>query len=227
MRIVDISGPIYTGMWRYCESYPGAVVSECERPPFVPPEREVYCQRFEIGGQTGTYIETRAHVDRRAMPVAEWPLADFFFDAVIVRLADKEPRERIELDEVRAAAADIRPGDAVLLRTGWDRRWRDPDFVEDSPFISREAAEWLIARGPALLGGDIPRFDNVAAPEFPWEMFFERVRFLLAPVVHLDRVIEDRVKLAAFPLKVERAVAAPCRAAVFEGWPGASRAPAR
>lgn len=219
MRIIDISGPIYTGMWQYCPSYPGATISECERPGFIPDDMECYCQRFEIGGQTGTYIETKAHIDSTATPVVDVPLVELFFDAVIVRLTDKGPLERITRGEIEARAPDILEGDAILLRSGWDRNWREPHFVDKSPYLAREAAEWLINRGIVLLGGDFPRFDNVDAPEFPWHAFFEAVRFVLAPVVNLDAVTHDRVKLAAFPMRVEGAASAPCRAAVFEGWP--------
>jgi len=225
MRTIDISGPIYTGMWQYCPSYPGAKVSECEKPAFIPDHVECYCQKFEIGGQTGTYIETKAHLDSTATPVVDVPLGELLLDAVIVRLADKGPLERISLEEVEAHAPAIRQGDAVLLRSGWDRYWREGHFVDQSPYLSREAAEWLLDQGIALLGSDFPRFDNVNAPEFPWQEFFDRARFVLAPVVNLDAVTRDRVKLAAFPLKVQGAVSAPCRAAVFEGWPAADGVP--
>jgi len=219
MRIIDITGPIYTGMWQYCPEYPGAVIEECPKPDFIPEDMDCFCQKFQIGGQTGTYIETAAHIRREATPVTAVDLNELFFDCVLIKLTDKAPLERIEVDEVAAAAPEIRPGDAVLVRTGWDRYWREPEFVDSSPYFARETAEWFIQQRIVLLGGDMPRFDNPAAPEFPWQQFFDSVRFVLAPVVHLDAVTEPRVKLSAFPLKVENAVSAPCRAAVFEGWP--------
>jgi kynurenine formamidase len=215
MKLIDLTGPIYTGMWQYCPQYPGARIEECALPDFAKPGAALYCQKFAIGGQTGTYIETAAHIDRSATPVAELPLADFWLDCVIIRLPDQYPSARISRDELERAAPPIRPGDAVLLRTGWDRHWRAPDFVEGSPYLSREAAEWLIDQRPALLGSDLPRFDSVRAPEFPWRRFFAEVKLLLAPVVNLDAVPVDRARLIAFPLKIEGAVSTPCRAAVL------------
>lgn len=217
MRVVDLSGPIYTGMWQYAPVYPGAVITECDKPDFVPDDMECYCQKFEIGGQTGTYIETRAHIDHAAEPISDVPLEDLFFPLVVIRLPDLGVNERISLEALRAAAPDVRPGDAVLIRSGWDRKWRDPDFVDGSPFLSREAAEWLIERNIALLGSDFPRFDNIEKPEFPWQTFFDHVRFVLAPVVNLDAVSSNRATLAVFPLKIEHAVSLPCRAVAFEG----------
>jgi len=214
-KLLDISGPIYTGMWQYCPQYPGARIAECDLPDFAEPDAELYCQRFEIGGQTGTYIETAAHIDKQAAPVVDYPVQDFLFDCVVLRLGDKQPRHRISREELEAAAPEIQPGDAILVRTGWDRRWREPDFVVGSPFFSREAAQWLMDKRPRLLGSDLSRFDNPDAPEFPWREFFARTTFLLAPVVNLDAVPSRRVQLLALPLKIEGAVSTPCRAVIL------------
>jgi Putative cyclase len=50
------------------------------------------------------------------------------------------------------------PGDAVLVRTGWNRvHAEDPARWERSwPGIGVEAAAWLAARDPVLVGGDTP-----------------------------------------------------------------------
>lgn len=220
MNLIDLSGPIYSGMWQYCPQYPGARITWCDLPDFAPPDARLYCQRFEIGGQTGTYLETAAHIDSQAPPVADHPVTDFWFDCVFIRLTDKQPGERISRKELEAAAPPVRPGDAILVRTGWDRRWREPDFVNGSPFFSREAAEWLMTRRPRLLGSDLSRFDNPTAPEFPWRRFFRQVTFLLAPVVNLDAVPGDRAHLLVLPLKIDGAVSVPSRAVAIPYCPG-------
>ena len=86
MRYVDISGWIENGMWSYSSAYPGAQISECPHPPELPDDYAVYCQRFELGGQSGTYIETKAHVDPTATPVSDCPIADFVMEAVVLRI---------------------------------------------------------------------------------------------------------------------------------------------
>lgn len=218
MKIVDITGPIYTGMWSYCPEYPGAVITELPQPEFLKGRYPVYCQKFEIGGQTGTYIETKAHVDKSANPVSELPVDKFILDCAIIRLSKKEAGEKITLEEVKSRSGPLHPGEAVLLSTGWDSRWRDPLYVEGSPFISREAAEWLIDKGITLLGADLPRFDNIKQPEFPWKLLWEKVELVLAPVVNLHQVRKDKVKLIAFPLKIGGACSTPTRAVVIEDY---------
>ncbi len=212
MKITDITGWIYPGMWSYCKEYPGADITELPQPAFLGGRYSVFCQKFGIGGQSGTYIETKAHVDRKARPVTDYPADEFFFDCKIIRLEKKRPLEKISAGEIKARSPRIEKGDAVLIATGWDEKWCDGDFVQASPYISKDAGEWLIGRGIRLLGSDFPRFDNPSGPEFPWESFWEKVTFLLAPAVNLSGLSGDSFRLIALPIKVKGAAAAPARA---------------
>lgn len=217
IKITDITGWIHNDMWQYGPTYPGAKISECKKPDFIPKEVDVYCQKFEIGGQSGTYIETEAHVNKKATPIVDILLEELFMDVVVVKLSKKNALEKITIRELKEINPDIRIGDAVLLSSGWDKKWRDADFVDGSPYISCEAANWLLDKKIKLLGSDFPRFDNIKTREFPWQRFWKDAKFILSPVVNLDSVKEKRAKLCAFPLKIEGAMGTPCRAAIFEG----------
>lgn len=213
----DITGWIYGGMWSYCPEYPGAETSELPHPAFLPPEYPVYLQEFVIGGQTGTYIETKAHVDPSAEPVTALPLDEFYRPVVVIDAGEKRACEPVILEDIKHAEGCIRPGDAVLIRAGWDAKWDDPDYVEGSPYIDCEAALWLIDRQIGLLGSDFPRFDDVSALQFPWAEFWDRVNLLLAPVTNLTGLSGRCGRLLAFPLKIRGACSTPCRAAIIAG----------
>ncbi|MCC6443474.1 MAG: cyclase family protein [Armatimonadetes bacterium] len=214
-RIRDISGWIYSGMWSYCPEYPGADIGELPHPAFLPPDYPVYLQKFVIGGQTGTYIETRAHVDPAAEPVTALPLSEFHRPVVVIDVGGKGPNEPVTLPDLVRASPCIEPGDAVLLYAGWDSRWEQPGYIERSPYIEREAALWLIGQDIGLLGSDFPRFDLPSAMQFPWPAFWEKVNLLLAPVTNLQGLSGRCGHLTAFPLKIRGACATPCRAAIF------------
>ena len=211
----DISGWIHNGMWSYCPEYPGANISDLPHPAFLPDDYPVYLQKFIIGGQTGTYVETKAHVDKSATPVTDLPLAELWRPAVVIDAGRKGPKEPITLSDFRHAKADIQPGDAVLISTGWDRKWDDSDYIDNSPYIEREAALWLFDRQIGLLASDFPRFDDPAQMQFPWQEFWERVNLLLAPVTNLQGLSGRCGRLCAFPLKISGACATPCRAALI------------
>lgn len=216
-NIRDISGWVHNGMWSYCPEYPGAEISELPQPAFLPEDYPVYLQKFVITGQSGTYLETRAHVDRSATPVSQLPLAEFWRPAVVIDVGPKGAKEAVTLADVMRAGGEIRPGDAVLLSTGWDRRWDDEDFVDNSPYIGREAALWLIDQQIGLLASDFPRFDDPSAMQFPWAEFWAGVNLLLAPVTNLAGLSGRCGHLCAFPLKILSACSTPCRAALILG----------
>jgi len=215
VAIRDITGWIHDGMWSYCPEYPGAEINELPHPAFLPDDYPVYLQKFVIGGQTGTYIETKAHVDRSAEPVSELDLSEFYRPVVVIDAGRKRALETVRVADLERSPPDIRPGDAVLIRTGWDEHWDEPDYVERSPFMDRAAAIWLIERGIGLLGSDFPRFDNPRAMQFPWEEFWDRVGLVLAPVANLDGLSGRGGRLVAFPLKIRGACSTPCRAAIL------------
>jgi len=211
----DISGWVYNGMWSYCPEYDVTDISELPQPVFLPPDFPVYLQKFIMSGQSGTYIETKAHVDKAAEPVTSLPLSNFYRPVVVLDIGKKQANEPVTVQDLESTQIEIRPGDAALISTGWDARWDDPGYVEESPFISREAAFWLFDKGIGMLGADFPRFDFPKAMQFPWAEFWERVNLLLGPVVNLQGLSGRCGRLVCFPLKVKGACCTPCRAAIL------------
>jgi kynurenine formamidase len=50
----------------------------------------------------------------------------------------------------------LRPGDAVLIHTGWGRLWEKDNarYMKSAPGIGVAAAEWLVQQDPLLVGAD-------------------------------------------------------------------------
>ena len=50
----------------------------------------------------------------------------------------------------------LRPGDAVLLHTGWGRLWEQDNarYTKSAPGIGVAAAQWLVQQDPMLVGAD-------------------------------------------------------------------------
>jgi kynurenine formamidase len=215
MQIVDITGPTYHGMWTYGSPYPEVVVEEIPAPEWI--EFPTYSWRFELGAQTGTYLETSLHLWREGPPLVDIPVESLFMrDAVVVHVP-KAADERIEVEDLEASGVEVRKGDAVFVDTGWDAHWDQEDFVAACPWFSHDAMCWILDREPFLMGGDMPRFDSWADPQGFFGRFFRQGTLLLAPVVNLGQVTAPRCKLVALPFKVTQSCAAPCRALLIEG----------
>jgi len=77
-------------------------------------------------------------------------------EAVVIDLTPTEPDHDITVADLEAAAPEIRPGDVVLVKTGWsDQAWGNfPHYYVGSPSCSPEAATWLVETGAKAIGFD-------------------------------------------------------------------------
>jgi len=214
VKLIDVTGPLENGMWSYPDPYPKVRIEEIGMPDWVP--YDTFSWVFTLGAQNGTYLETAAHMFRGATTIDEVPLDRLFLEAAVIQLPDKEPSSAITVDELKNADIDIKPGEALLVSTGWDSKWHDADFVAACPFFTLEAMEWIFDQGVSLMGADLPRFDSWEAPQEFFAEFFRRDILLLAPLVNLRAIGQPRVRLVALPLKVKGVCGTPCRAVVLE-----------
>jgi kynurenine formamidase len=160
-KLIDVSHEIEAGMITY-PGLPAPVISD-----FLSREtsRGKYAEgttfqigRVEIVANTGTYVDTPFHRFEDGIDLADLPLD---------RLADLEGividatwRGARGIDVEYFQHLDLR-GRAVLVRTGWDARWRTPQYGDGAPFLTRGAAELLTEAGPALVGIDSVNIDDM------------------------------------------------------------------
>ncbi len=72
------------------------------------------------------------------------------------------PRYLVERDELKAAAehqaVTVRPGDVLLIHTGWGAAWEDPDYISGGG-MARSSGEWAAERGVYAVGADNMSWD--------------------------------------------------------------------
>ncbi len=56
---------------------------------------------------------------------------------------------------------DVR-GKAVLVHTGWARHWQTDQYFEGHPYLTADAARWLVEAGATLVGIDSLNIDDTA-----------------------------------------------------------------
>lgn len=215
MRLIDLTGPIYDGMWTYGPPYPNVIVEEIPQPEFI--EYPTYSWRFELGAQTGTYLETSLHMFREGPQLNDVPLEKLFMIPTAVIKVDVEPLQPITVAQLEAAAPEIKEGDAILVATGWaDEHWHHPDMVTSCPHFEGPAMHWILDHKPFMMAGDMPRFDSWDDPQHFFHRFFEMGTLLLAPLFGTRQISAARGKLVALPMKIEETCAAPTRVLFVE-----------
>jgi len=70
-------------------------------------------------------------------------------------------------DLERAQRAEVREGDAVLVRTGYGALWSKPDEYLRAAGVSAAGSRWLIERKVRAVGADNIAFDLIGGPPDP------------------------------------------------------------
>ena len=129
-----------------------------------------------------------------------------------------EDREIMPADLDSAVRADIRPGDVVLLRTGWAQYFHDPArFISQvhGPGPALAGARWLSQRGIFAAGSDTVAFEKVPDAAMP-----VHVHLLVESGIHIIECLNLEALAAAgvreflfiaLPLKLHGATASPVR----------------
>lgn len=233
MNVIDLTGVIREGMWNYEPPFPAFRMKPLDKVPWV--KGDVYCEVFEgMHSQTGTYLETPAHYygNDKSYLVADIPVSKLVdIPCKVLMLDEREyageyegaeavagPRKPIDAETLKRCPGSerIAEGDAILVATGWGKHWMDACYLDQSPYFTYDAMQWLISQRPFLLGSDFPRWDNLERSEGFFADFFAANILMLAPCVNLEQVTRPDVRLTALPLHIPGTSAVPCRAVIME-----------
>lgn len=164
--LVDLSFPIEDGMPTLPGVLPEARVEaildhDASRDRYEG-KAEFYLGRVDIPGNTGTYLDAPFHRHRELEDLSALDLDRLAgIPGVVVDAPTVLGPIALELpaDQVR--------GRAVLIRTGWDRRWPGESYWEPDPFLSAEALDLLVEAPARLVGVDFSNVDDTSDPERP------------------------------------------------------------
>ncbi len=222
MAIIDISGPITTGMWHYGRPYldlpvPPVSIKQIDFPE--PLKGQLIMEYMQMSSQTGTYLETARHVYAHRESIDVVPVERVWMVPTVVLHTPRDAGGKVTLEDVKRSLSEqqvtIDQGDAVLIHTGWDREWNNARrYLTEMPYIAREVVLWLMDQKISVWGVDTPRADSPEDPQNFFGDLFKTDILLLAPVVNLAEVTRSTPKprLVALPLKLDGACASPVRA---------------
>jgi arylformamidase len=213
--LVDITGPIRPGMWHYDAPYFAPEIRALPSPDWI--EGEIHQQMISMPLQSGTYLETAAHVDPERELVEDLELARTTMVPAVCVAVPAGARTPVAAAPLREAIARVMGGDAIagtalIVATGWSSHWDDPDYVSGGPFFTPDAIDVVLELAPGLLGADIPRFDDPMHPTGHLNRFFASDTLMLAPLYGLEPIHDTKGTLIAAPLRIAGVCATPVRA---------------
>jgi kynurenine formamidase len=171
---------------------------------------------------TGTHMDAPLHFIREGQ--AHYGTDEIPLDRLAGRAATIDATE-LGVDDLLAVEhvegweeehGSIEAGDRVLIRYGWDLRWKTGPlgrrFLEDWPGLSGEAAEYLVGKGVSLVGCDTLAIDATVSESNPahYALLGNEV-YIVENLKNLDLLPPFCVFLA-LPLKIKGGSGSPVRA---------------
>ncbi len=185
-----------------------------------------------LGTHDTTHVDAPYHYNSRiqgrpAATIDQLPLEWFFSDGVVLDMTGRERGQVVTVEDIQKELDRIgytlKPLDIVLVRTGMDKFYDHPNYFLMGPGVSPEATRWLYEQGIRVMGIDAWSWDAPldiqarAALEARKPGIFWAAHQLDLPYAQIERLVNlDRLppygfKVAAFPLKIEKASAGPAR----------------
>lgn len=163
----------------------------------------------------GTHLDAPRHFVADGPTIDEIPLERLYGPGVVWRIEAK-PRGAIDVSDLERATPRMRRGDIVFIDTGWWEKVNTEDY-EEHPFLTREAAQWLVEQGAKIVGMDNSTPDM--APHYrPKDFDFPVHRTLLSHGVliaehmnNLTALAGRRIEAMALALNLAGSDGAPAR----------------
>jgi arylformamidase len=171
----------------------------------------------------GTHMDAPLHFGVSDETIDRIPLPRCMGPAWVADVLGLAPRALITVAHLGEIAGKLQPGESLLLRTGWSRWLSDPARYRDGlPRVSRELAEWCVARQVRILGVEPPSVADVNDREevtAVHRILLGGGVIIVEGLANLEALGEPRVFLVALPLKIAAGDGAPCRVFAVDGEP--------
>lgn len=185
-------------------------------------EKGFVSNMVEMTVHAGTHIDSPHHFYRDLPSIDQIPLETFVGEAIVLDLTFKgHANARItpqDLEQSERALADqgikIAPDTILLLRTDWPKSHSplDPSWWDESPCLTKAAAEWVVAKQPRGVGFDFAQEEKGGDYEYEQadEILTGAMRVHRAMLSRIKFQIENLINLHELPSKL-RLIALPAK----------------
>lgn len=169
-----------------------------------------------------THIDTPFHIEPNRQTIDQVDLDRLCGSALVADLGTVDANQEIDREHLKSSCRGLKPRDILILKTGWDRKrdYTSRHYWLDSPYISKDGAEWLAEQNIKAIGFDFPQ-DKVIreipqrhppVAEMPThDLILRNGIYLIEYLCNLNNLQENRTQLFALPLKIKGAEGACAR----------------
>lgn len=227
-KIVDLSHPLYPGMpgWPTQPSLSYEAIKIAARDGYT----LTLINRMVT--HTGTHIDAPAHFLPAGKTVDQLPLDSYYGEGTVIDLSRKKASEEITRQDLKEHDADIRNGEVLVIRTGWDKKWGlTHEYLFEWPYLGVESARYLVSKKIRAVGIDalsiggwnetVPAQGPTAksSPTDTHKILLAANVVIIEALANLEQVLDGRESAKAFflfaPLNFVNAEGSPTRAVAF------------
>ena len=170
-----------------------------------------------------THMDSPRHMVPGGATTSDLALEQTIGEAAVIDLTDVKPEEAIHAARLAGPAAHLRQGDIALFKSCWETQ-RDiatPAFWADAPYLTRDAAEWLLARKIRAAAFDFPQDYTIrlllhgemrpVEEHVTHDVLLRNGVILIEYLSNTKALDRDRVWFCCLPLKVPDSDGAPAR----------------
>ncbi|HEX3987934.1 MAG TPA: cyclase family protein [Verrucomicrobiae bacterium] len=205
MQLIDLSHPLAQGQASFPNDPKMAIL-----PHGTIATHDYNITQLLMGTHQGTHLDAMFHFFDDGRTLDQMPLEWFYGPAIVLHIP-KNPNGEISVNDLRPHEKSLTAGTRVIVNTGWHKHFGKPDYFNDFPSFSLDAARYLATRKIRLLGMDMPT---------PGKQWLELHHILLAKNVEIVVVealanldaLPDEFIFAGFPLNIKGRDGSPIRA---------------
>ena len=210
---IDLSHTIEDGLITY-KGLPAPIIcdylSREESRNYYEPGTTFQIGKIEMVTNTGTYIDCPFHRYEHGKDLSEVEL-ECFADLNGIRISIPFT-ETLAVTQDHFRNYDLK-GKAVLIHTGWDVHWRTDRYFNNHPYLTSEAAEYLLNCGVKLVGIDSHNIDNTSVNSRPVHSILLGAEILIVEhLCNLNSLPPEGFTFSAIPPKFKGVGTFPVRA---------------
>lgn len=175
-------------------------------------------QQIHMNAGIGTHMDAPAHCIPGGMTMESLSLNDLIAPCVVISVAERANADYCvsveDIQQFEAMHGMIPPRAFVIIHTGWEYYWNEPDRFRNNyafPSISAQAAQFLLMRDIAGLGIDTLSPDTPSSGYPVHALVLGAGKYIVENVANAAMLPPTGSFSLALPIKIAGGVEAPMR----------------
>jgi arylformamidase len=167
----------------------------------------------------GTHMDAPVHFGVGTQTIDNYAAEDFIGPAWVADVRPVKPRALIKPEHLGEIANQFKPGDSLLICTGWSNYYGQDKYRNELPRVSPELVLWCSDKKVKMLGVEPPSVADVNDIEeltAIHQALFKNGIIVVEGLTNLVFLSKPKVTFIALPLKIAGGDGAPARAVAIE-----------